>query len=483
MAPGSTGNGPVMSANAGNIPIVTPLAFTSAGRSTTNVLLVKDHVGKTRPSVYSLPGLNHVYGKKVPRDPNECAATVLQHWHVRALSKDSTPALDYVAMNLNSAKHGLIDPKDIREYRKRHPVRIHVAHDDQNAQGTRSSDGGSVLYRKSALPSDRDNWFTYGKPTRPSTPVASLMTDKYQREWLEEQEKLENERAQASMKVKVKKRHHKAVQPRPQPGLLSNPIAERDPWTLWKMSKFDKVGPHLNTWRESEDPAMNFESQHQNPFRVVNDKWLGVQPREMTRPIYMQPVAAAAEKLTKGRRTPQKAKARQDEGKVRGGKEVRFVVEEWKDSAGNVRTRSQLPKPGEIPDDTHHEARITTTQAHISPAYIDSKTIQTTKAANGKITQATEIASHACPIAGTSTVRTTEIKEGKAPRTTVTETSTDPVTKMQFVDSYAMGAAPLSTGKPAPVTSTAARMDKVKALPGLPAKTGDFTAVAGAITV
>jgi hypothetical protein len=41
---------------------------------THNPLLVKDSVGKTRPTVYDLPGVHHVYGKKIERDPQECAA-------------------------------------------------------------------------------------------------------------------------------------------------------------------------------------------------------------------------------------------------------------------------------------------------------------------------------------------------------------------------------------------------------------------------
>ena len=40
-----------------------------------NPLLVKGDVGKIRPTVYDLPGDDHIYGKAVIRDPLECAAT------------------------------------------------------------------------------------------------------------------------------------------------------------------------------------------------------------------------------------------------------------------------------------------------------------------------------------------------------------------------------------------------------------------------
>ena len=46
----------------------------AALRFTHNPLLVKHAVGKTRPTVYDLPGSDHVYGKRIERDPLENAA-------------------------------------------------------------------------------------------------------------------------------------------------------------------------------------------------------------------------------------------------------------------------------------------------------------------------------------------------------------------------------------------------------------------------
>ncbi|KAJ3055665.1 hypothetical protein HK097_009783 [Rhizophlyctis rosea] len=270
--------------------------FTSkalSAKETSNTLLVKDLVGKTRPSVFDLPELNHVYGKTIERDPNETAATVLQHWHVRAMSKDIVPALDYVTMNRNTARKGILQPKEIRAYRKAHPVRIKVGdHDEAGALGTGRVIGGpgGVLKRKAPLPSDGNLGFTYGKPTRPSTPVADLMTDKYQREWMEEQQREESERA---AREKEKKRGKKGLQPdiaskskstrkmQTVSSPLDNPLT--DPSTLFKLSKFKKVGPTISSYREASDPAMTpCDPNNANPppvFRVVRDKWLGQQPR------------------------------------------------------------------------------------------------------------------------------------------------------------------------------------------------------------
>jgi hypothetical protein len=100
---------------------------------------------------------------------------VLQHWSVKAKSKHAVPALDYISMNRNSAKQGIIQPHEIRDYRKEHPVRLRIG--DHNltssllvrnksrsvVQGGGDSEGRRQL---GPLPHDVDPNFTYGKPTR-----------------------------------------------------------------------------------------------------------------------------------------------------------------------------------------------------------------------------------------------------------------------------------------------------------------------------
>ncbi|TPX55117.1 hypothetical protein PhCBS80983_g05591 [Powellomyces hirtus] len=280
------GCGPVMSANAGNMPTPTPLPITSSGRLTNNVLLVHSSVGKTRPSVYSLPGMNHIYGKRVEYP---FYLLVLQHWHIHSHARDSTPkTLNYIAMNRGAAKEGIINPRDLRKYRKLNPIRINVSTTHGTPGGVQTVGGGAALYKKAPIPSDADPRFTYGKPTRPSTPVADLMTDRYQREWLVQQEKRLAEASRAPKKLKSwelskTSTHSKSNTPK------TFPICERDPKTLWKMSKFSSVPAHLSTWRDASDPALQFAADgSKEVFKVVDDKWLGLPPRELTRPIYMQ---------------------------------------------------------------------------------------------------------------------------------------------------------------------------------------------------
>ncbi|KAI8817113.1 uncharacterized protein EV422DRAFT_255070 [Fimicolochytrium jonesii] len=321
-----------------SIPISNPLPFTSSGRLTNNVLLVHSSVGKTRPTVYSLPTTNHVYGKKVEWDDYGCAQ-VLQHWHAKvqaANAKAEPRTLDYIAMNRGAAKEGIINPKDLRKYRKLHPIRIQVGVKGSSSSIPVTAGVGGVLNRKAPIPSDANPAFTYGKPTRPSTPVADLMTDRYQREWqLQQDKKLAHERSLPKVKSnKPKPAKHRDTDTSDRIPFVN--IAERDPKSLWKISKFQKVGAHLHTWRDESEAALRFEANPRPVFRVADDKWLGLPPRELTRPIYMQ---KGYEKRQEEAAVPpaaelnKKAQERKEEGKsgeqggcdtAAAGKSVRF---------------------------------------------------------------------------------------------------------------------------------------------------------------
>jgi hypothetical protein len=49
------------------------ISSATAAAINNNPLLVKYSVGKTRPTMYDLPGQHHVYGKKIERNPDETA--------------------------------------------------------------------------------------------------------------------------------------------------------------------------------------------------------------------------------------------------------------------------------------------------------------------------------------------------------------------------------------------------------------------------
>lgn len=98
-------------------------------------------------------------------------------------------------MNRNSAKQGIISPKGIKEYRAQHPVRVKIGDHAVGFVSTKMAPPGTKSGNRvrCSLPSDNNPNFTYGKPTRPSTPVSSLMTDRFQKEWIQKHERKELE--------------------------------------------------------------------------------------------------------------------------------------------------------------------------------------------------------------------------------------------------------------------------------------------------
>ncbi|KAJ3258359.1 hypothetical protein HK103_003647 [Boothiomyces macroporosus] len=235
-----------------------------------NPLLVKGVVGKTRPTVFDLPDESHVYGKPVIRNPSESAVpgkarsnVVLQHWNVKAMSKQTVPALDYITMNRNTASKGIITPKEIRKYRKDNPVRLKEGEHSMYRSDVDPNGINCVYTRaKAKLPSDSNPQFTYGKPTRPSTPVAKLMTDHYQKEWgktVEEENKLKEQAAKERKNKKKSSKHHAThhkVAPK------QKFVWEKDPKELFKMTKFRKIPAtvvsHREEKHESPTPIPNF---------------------------------------------------------------------------------------------------------------------------------------------------------------------------------------------------------------------------------
>ncbi|KAH6562380.1 hypothetical protein BASA62_009224 [Batrachochytrium salamandrivorans] len=188
-----------------------------------NTLLVKHEVGKTRTTVYDLPSDDHVYGKRVERDPLENTALV-QHWNVNATTQQAIPALDYITMNRNSAKQG--------------------------------SQGSISQRARGPLPSDTNHAFTYGKPTRSSTPVARLMTDQYQREWLKQLNDKQEEQESLQKAKAIKKMSAKKYVPREPVVAKPKLMVEKDTKTLFKLSKFKNVPSKIVSHRSENDPAM-----------------------------------------------------------------------------------------------------------------------------------------------------------------------------------------------------------------------------------
>lgn len=211
-----------------------------------NPLIAKADVGKARLPVCSLPGSEFVYGRKNEQKKEEN----INVSHAHAKGPSAHPVLDYVSMNRCATKNGVTSAKEIREYRKDHPHRIKVGN------YTKISMKGS----KTKLPSDENPNFSYGKPIRPSTPVACLMSDMYVNQWLEEQRIRSEDRAKAEREKQRKpKMMSNMLQPKRAP--KKKPVMETHPEQLFKMTKFTKIGPKVVTHRVVYDAHTVLEDE------------------------------------------------------------------------------------------------------------------------------------------------------------------------------------------------------------------------------
>jgi hypothetical protein len=80
------------------------------------------------------------------------------------------------------------------------------------------------------------------------------MTDRFQREWINDQERRESEK-QAIEKEKAKKKQTKTVTPAKVRLPKKQVLVDKDPKTLFKMTKFVRVGPKISCWRNEYQAA------------------------------------------------------------------------------------------------------------------------------------------------------------------------------------------------------------------------------------
>ncbi|XP_064210592.1 cilia- and flagella-associated protein 77 isoform X1 [Anguilla rostrata] len=220
-----------------------------------NPLLIRPALGKARSRGLSFPEPDFVYGMATSvRDGGVPEA--ISHWHSHSLPGNQSSARakmgekDFVALNREGVKSGLVTAKEHYQYRATHDIRRLVP-----------AKAGSRLAAPPRIPD-----MTFGVPTRPSTPIADLLEHQYSKRWLEEQ--------QAKDRARLERRHNRGaglcVSPQARLGRVqetrttilrkSCPIAE--PPSLWKLPRFQEVGPALDTFRSPEARKKAFSAHY-----------------------------------------------------------------------------------------------------------------------------------------------------------------------------------------------------------------------------
>lgn len=144
------------------------------GRTPENPLLVKDDVGKAKPSCYDLPERDVPYGRPLNMDA-EGAREVSMLWVSHTASRPPVPtAPDFIRLHKKAAGSHATTPRDLKHFRKEHDATY-----TPRAHSARPFNEHGERIRDVVVPSDVIPNFTYGRKVRPSTPVQDVISNRF----------------------------------------------------------------------------------------------------------------------------------------------------------------------------------------------------------------------------------------------------------------------------------------------------------------
>lgn len=144
------------------------VGLTPRGR---NPLLVKDDVGRGKPSCYDLPDDAFPYGRAGNQD-FEGAREVSMRWVSHAPSRGPEEvAPDFVRLQKKAAGHKVANAKDLKHFRREYDL------NDTSRSGGDSA--RSLPPQRPLVPSDVIPGFTYGRKVRPSTPIHEVVSNRF----------------------------------------------------------------------------------------------------------------------------------------------------------------------------------------------------------------------------------------------------------------------------------------------------------------
>mmetsp|Transcript_45116 Transcript_45116/g.84194 ORF Transcript_45116/g.84194 Transcript_45116/m.84194 type:complete len:248 (-) Transcript_45116:185-928(-) len=199
-----------------------------------NAVLVKDDIGKAKPSIYDLPQEGFTYGRSEPADA-EGAREVTMHWasHVPR-PKPGPDCQDFRKLNRAAAKSGVRHARDLVEFRKSTDIKLVPP--------------GPVGVLPKVIPSDVIPSFAYGTKSRPSTPINHVIGNQYA---TESEEALavhyrvleENQQKQERRLIKLTKASKDRIsEARLKMKEWRNPQEPKEPF---KLTKFKKITSKL----------------------------------------------------------------------------------------------------------------------------------------------------------------------------------------------------------------------------------------------
>ncbi|RMB93394.1 hypothetical protein DUI87_30089 [Hirundo rustica rustica] len=133
-----------------------------------NPLIIKPELGKPMRNCYSLPGPDFTYGMYMHRRDGGVPEAI-GHWDsVKAKPHKRVMPRDFVAMGRGAVDEGCTRAREFALYYK--------------FKDTHQKDKGILRYGGKVPPG-----MTFGRPSRPSTPLFDIMQHRYKELWMEQQ--------------------------------------------------------------------------------------------------------------------------------------------------------------------------------------------------------------------------------------------------------------------------------------------------------
>ncbi|XP_017292082.1 cilia- and flagella-associated protein 77 [Kryptolebias marmoratus] len=195
-------------------------------------LLIKAPLGRARTRGLAVPGPDFTFGTSSDSLRDGGVAQVLSSWSVQSRHEDTTRPPDFVSLNRNAVRSGLVTAKELNQYR----TQVGRTTVQSQASGQR---GGGASRQPLALPD-----ITFGVTNRAPSPLADLLSYQYARRWFEDQSRNQT----SNQKHQMKPGHIAETRTSLLRRSRSLPVLQ----TPFSLPQFTQVGPALDTFRDPE---------------------------------------------------------------------------------------------------------------------------------------------------------------------------------------------------------------------------------------
>jgi len=142
-----------------------------------NPLLVRDDVGRAKPSCYDLPSEHFAYGRPCNQDM-EGAREVSMRWVSHTPTKEpETHAPDFVCFNKRATAAKITTARDLKHFRKERDVIVASA--QQRAASAGANMPLSARLHKTPIAEILPDGFVHGRKVRPSTPINEVISYRF----------------------------------------------------------------------------------------------------------------------------------------------------------------------------------------------------------------------------------------------------------------------------------------------------------------